>query len=390
MSEGEDGVSFRARVEAYVASKPPTAAVVVDVGWVNGLAAIRSLGRAGAPVIAVDHQRSALGFRSRFALPVVAPDPAEDEDGFIARLVALGDALGEPTPIFPTHDAHLNAIARNRPTLGGHFLCPFPDWPTLENIQRKRFQLEQAELAGVPIPATTHPGSAQEALSAAGDVGYPLLVKPSNPLGFKRGFRRPAFVCTSAEELERAYADAEPYAPMVQELIPGGDDELFTLGSYVTESGEALAVFSGRKLRQWPPGIGTCRVGEAVWVEEVVEHGLRLLKAIGFHGVSQVEFKRDPRDGRFKLMEVNPRLWKWHGLASACGVDLPLIAYRDLLGERPSPVTMSREGRRWVVTLLGGTRPVFARPPYVDAVFAVDDLEPALYQTARVVKRAIT
>ncbi len=387
---GEDGAAFRARVEAYVASKAMPAAVVVDVGWVNGLAAIRSLGRAGAPVLAVDHQRSALGFRSRFARPVVAPDPAEDEEGFLARLVALGEALSEPAPIFPTHDAHLNAIARNREALGGRFLYPFPSWPTLANIQRKRFQLEQAELAGVGVPRTAYPGSAAEALAVADDVGYPLLVKPSDPLGFKRGFRRPAFLCRSASELERAYADAEPYAPMVQELIPGGDDELYTLGSYLAEDGEALAIFSGRKLRQWPPGIGTCRVGEAVWVDEVVEHGLRLLRALGFHGVSQVEFKRDPRDGRFKLMEVNPRLWKWHGLATACGVDLPRIAYRDLLGERPAPVRMSREGRKWVVTLLGGTRPVFARPPYVDAVFAVDDLEPALYQTVRVVRRAIS
>jgi predicted ATP-grasp superfamily ATP-dependent carboligase len=386
----DSSATFRARIETYAASKRLPPAVVVDVGWVNGLAAIRSLGRAGVPVLAVDHQASALGFRSRYALPVVAPDPMEDEEGFIATLASVGETLGRPVPIFPTHDAPLNAIARHRDELAGRFLYPFPPWTTLERIQRKRFQLEQAELAGVPVPSTAYPGSAQEALAAAADLGYPLLVKPSNPLGFKRGFRRPAFLCRSAAELERAYGDAEPHAPMVQELIPGGDEELYTLGSYLAENGEALAIFSGRKLRQWPPGIGTCRVGEAVWVEEVVAHGLQLLRALGFHGVSQVEFKRDPRDGRYKLMEVNPRLWKWHGLASSCGVDVPRIAYRDLLGERPAPVRMSREGRKWVVTLLGGTRPVFARPPYVDAVFAVDDLQPALYQTARVIKRALS
>ena len=68
-------------------------------------------------------------------------------------------------------------------------------------------------------------------------------------------------------------------------------------------------------------------------MQEVVDAGLRFLRGLGFHGISQVEFKRDPRDGRFKLMEINPRLWQWHGLAAACGVDLPLIAYRDLTGE---------------------------------------------------------
>ena len=111
--------------------------------------------------------------------------------------------------------------------------------------------------------------------------------------------------------------DAEPFEPMVQELIPGGDDELYTVGSYIDAAGTVLGLFSGRKLRQSPPGIGTCRVGEAVWVQEAVDAALRLLRAFNFQGVSQVEFKRDPRDGRFKLMEVNPRLWLWHGLAAA-------------------------------------------------------------------------
>jgi predicted ATP-grasp superfamily ATP-dependent carboligase len=127
-------------------------------------------------------------------------------------------------------------------------------------------------------------------------------------------------------------------------------------------------------------------VGEAVWVEEVVEQGLRLLSALGFHGVSQVEFKRDLRDGRYKLMEVNPRLWQWHGLAAACGVDLALIAYADLTGRRPAPARMNREGKRWAISLMGKERPVFQRPPYVDALLARDDLRPALAQAARVAR----
>ena len=108
---------------------------------------------------------------------------------------------------------------------------------------------------------------------------------------------------------------------MVQELIPGGDDELYTVGSYIAADGAVLGLFSGRKLRQSPPGVGTCRVGEAVWVQDNVDAAVRLLRAFEFHGVSQVEFKRDPRDGRYKLMEINPRLWLWHGLAAALGVD---------------------------------------------------------------------
>jgi len=358
-------------------------AVVVDVGWVNGLAAVRSLGRAGIRVLALDHRESALGFRSRYAEPVLTPDP-QDEPAYVDFLAGL-DVEG--APVFATHDEPLNAIARAGDRLDGKFLYPFPRWEVLQRIQTKRGQLEAAEEAGIPVPRTAYPSSAPEARAAAEELGFPVLVKPSSTEGFKRRFKRQAFRCETAAEVEEAYAQAEPYAPMVQELIRGGDDELYTLGSYLRADGEPLGLFSGRKLRQTPPGVGTCRVGEAVWVEEVVDNGLKLLRALSFHGLSQVEFKRDPRDGAYKLMEVNPRLFQWHGLAAACGVDLPLIAYRDLTGEAVEPVSANGSHKRWAITLLPGESPAPQRPPYVDAVFARDDLKPALVQVARLLRR---
>ena len=378
-----------AEAAAAARSSGRSPAVVVDVGWVNGLAAIRSLGRAGAPVVAVDHRPWALGFRSRYALPVLAPEAGADEDGFVARLAELGDALGRPAPIFPTHDVWLNAIARRREQLGERFLYPFPSWDALARIQDKRMQLEAAETAGVDIPATGHPRSAAEALSLARDFGFPVLVKPADPIEFKRRHKRQAFRCENEAELETAYARAEAHEPMVQELIPGGDDALYTLGSYLDATGKPLGVFSGRKLRQTPRLVGTCRVGEALWVQEVVDAGLRLLAAVAYRGISQVEFKRDPRDGRFKLMEINPRLFQWHGLAAACGVDLPRLAYQDLLGLESEPASMNGRRRRWAITFLAGESPALLRPPYVDAVFARDDLRPAAVYAARVARSLV-
>jgi predicted ATP-grasp superfamily ATP-dependent carboligase len=379
----------RDRIAAYARSGAEPPAVVCDVSFVNGLAAIRSLGRLGAPVFALDHRPGALGFRSRYALPLPCPDPGGDEAAFAEALAELGEAIGRPAPIFPTHDPSLNAIARHREALGERFLYPFPAWDALRLVQSKRVQLERAASAAVHAPATEHPSSAEDALAAAERLGYPVLVKPSNPDGFKRRFRRQAFRCETPEELARAYADALPFEPMVQELVPGGDDALFSLGSYIAEDRTVLGLFCGRKLRQTPPGVGTCRVGEAVWVDEVVRDGLRLLRAFGFHGLSQVELKLDPRDGRYKLMEINPRLWQWHGLAAACGVDFPRIAYLDLLGRREPAATSEGCRKRWAVTLLGGESPAFQRPPYAEAVLAVDDPKPALAFLARIAKGAV-
>ena len=368
-------------------SPPPApTAVVADVGWVNGLAAIRSLGRHGVRALAVDHRPWALGFRSRYATPVVAPDPGVDEDGFVAALARLGETLTAPVPAFATHDEHVNVLARRAAELGDAFRPCSPPWEVLEQIQSKRHQLEVAIACGVPVPETRHPATSTEALAAAGELGYPVMVKPSDPIGFKRLHNRQAFRCQTAAELESAYAQTEPFEPMVQEYVPGGDDGLYTLGSYVASDGEALGVFTGRKLRQTREHMGVCRVAEAVWVPEVADHGLRLLRALRFHGISQVEFKRDPRTGAHKLIEVNPRLWQWHGLATACGVDLTHIAYLDLVGRRPQPRRMTNEGRRWAISFMNGAGYALQRPPYTDALLARDDPRPALVQIGRVAR----
>ncbi len=358
-------------------------AVVVEVGWVNGLGAIRSLARNGVRVLAVDHRPWALGFRSRYAEPVLAPGVLEDEEGFIAALRHLGERFDEPVPIFPTHDEHLNAMARHADELRTAYRFPFPSWEVLERVQNKRYQLEQAEAAGLAIPRTIHPTRAEEARAAGEELGYPVFVKPAEPLGFKRLYNRQAFRCETPAELETAYARMADFGPMVQEFVPGGDEGLYTLGAYIAEDGSDLAVFSGRKLRQTLPFMGSCRVGESLWVDEIVDEGLRLLHALDFHGIAQVETKLDPRDGRFKLIEVNPRLWQWHGLGAACGVDFTWAAYCDLVGKRRPPARMSGDGKRWAIAFMPGQTHALQRPPYTDGVFALDDPGPSLVQAGR-------
>jgi D-aspartate ligase len=395
VSSSQDGRSFRApaflrvkpnapsAVAEHAADRQLTPAVVCEVGWVNGLGAIRSLGRAGIPVIAVDHRDFAIGFRSSYAFPVTAPDPVADEPGFIEAMRDLGDALARPAPVFPTHDEHLNSLARHRDELGERFRYPFPSWDVLEPLQSKRHQVDTAESLGLAAPRTLHPRSLDECRAAAREIGYPVLVKPSDNIIFKRIYRRQAFLCELPGELDEAYEKAEPYEPMLQEFIPGGDDLLWTLGAAIAEDGEVLATFSGRKLRQTRANMGSARVGEAFWDDEVVDSGLSLLRALGFYGVAQVEWKRDPRDGRLKLIEVNPRLWQWHGLAGACGADVTLAAYWDLVGDRRPAKTTEGCHKRWAISVMHGQSAAFRRPPYIDGVFAADDPKPAMVNVVR-------
>jgi D-aspartate ligase len=361
-------------------------AVVAAADSVTALAAIRSLGRAGLRVLVLNHLAPAVGLRSRFAEHVACPDPRHDEEGFVAAIEDLGRRLDGPVPIFPTSDSYLNSIARHGERLAGSFLFPFPTGDALERIQRKRYQVERAVELGLPVPRTSD--------AATAEFGFPVLVKPSDPVGFVDAFGVKGMQCNSLEEAERAVERARPFDPLVQEWIPGGDEQLYFLGAHLSATGEELGIFTGHKLRQIPPGIGTTRIGESIRLPRVEELGVAYLKGIGCHGLSDVEFKLDPRDGELKFMEVNPRLGQWHGLASAAGVDLPVIAYRDLMGE-PVPSSRQTEStKRWVMTFLsgsgherpglGGSGPVFAKPPYTDAVFAPDDPWPFVVQLGKI------
>ena len=369
---------------------PP--AIVLDVGFVNGLEAIRSLAHAGAPVIAMDHRRSALGFRSRLAEHVLTPDPANEEE-YVAFLEQFSlRHLVEPAVCFPTHDAPLAAVARNATRLAA-LMLPGSGWDVLEQLQRKRYQYAIAQTVGVSVPRTFSPSSEDEVRAAATELSFPAIIKPSDPIPFKRRFGRPVLVCETADELVAGWREAGDAAPLVQEVIPGGDDTLWTVGTYTNATGMPLGVFCGRKLVQMPRGFGTCRIGEARWREDAVEQALTLLEALRFHGIAQTEFRLDERDGRLKLMEVNPRLWQWHGLARACGVDLPRIAYLDAIG-RPAPPVQSgpaHDGRRWVAaaahlrasraegqSLRQAVREIGRDP--VEATFDLRDPMPALVQ----------
>jgi predicted ATP-grasp superfamily ATP-dependent carboligase len=203
------------------------------------------------------------------------------------------------------------------------------------------------------------------------------------------------------------WAEIAPYEPQVCEVIPGDDSHLWTYGSYRDTSGRALARFTGRKLRQWPVGFGAARAAESRWDPGLAARCDALLDALGYHGISQVEVKRDPRDGRDHLIEVNARAWLWIGLATTSGVNIPLACWLDAVGRPRTWPAGHLGGRRWVLLtkhLTGSAgelrrgewsaRPFLEslRPPIEDGVLDLRDPRPAfaLYErhARRILRRA--
>src|SRR5262249_35965584 len=90
-----------------------------------------------------------------------------------------------------------------------------------------------------------------------------------------------------------------------------------------------------RRLRMFPLDFGNSTLLVSVPLDEVrpaADALVRLLVGIGYHGVFSAEFKLDPRDGLFKILEVNSRPWWFVEYASLCGVDVSRMAYQDALG----------------------------------------------------------
>ena len=379
--------------------------VVLQASGPNSLGIIRSLAACDIPVIATDRDPRALGMLSKHARTHVMHDPVDDPAGFIADLETLGRSLPAPGVLFPTHDEAVEVIGPHVARLSEWFRMPWSPWSHLQPYIDKAGQHAAAHRIGFPVPLTVEPADEADVRAAIPDMRFPVVLKPRvDPAGFKREFGRQVLQAAHGEELLRQWDRAARHLPQISEVIPGGDDCLWTLGSYRDADGTPLASFTGRKLLQWPAGFGTARAAEAWWDPGFAARGHALLDEIGFHGISQVEVKRDPRDGRDYLIEVNPRSWLWISLATEVGVNLPEAAFLDAVGRPRTWPEGHRSDVRWVLSAkhlaasagevrrgrLGRKAALHTvRPPFIDGVWSVTDPKPGIDQMRRLITRRV-
>lgn len=379
-----------------------TPAVVVPAFNATGLGIVRDLGREGVPVIAVDHYPKSIGLASRYAVPALCRDPRYDEEGLLRDLERIGSALPQRAVLFPAFDDHVWAFSRNAERLERYFILPFARWDVMQRLADKETQMQAAWAAGVETPKTFFVHGPDDLQAAAQEVPFPALFKPLRHQEMRRRFGVKVVLAETVSDLDAAYEKARVCgALMLQEIVPGDDQDFYTFGAYHDASSRPLGQFISRKVRQHPRDFGESRIAESDWVKDVAAASLSLLSELSYHGVSGTEYKRDPRDGGLKLMEVNARHWLHHTLATAAGVNLSYIAYSDALG-RSVVAQPQRDGVRWLDLerevrdslaelrkgqikpreLLSGFRGV-----RVDAVYALDDPAPALREMATGVAR---
>jgi predicted ATP-grasp superfamily ATP-dependent carboligase len=209
-----------------------------------------------------------------------------------------------------------------------------------------------AREAGVPAPWTATVRTPAEAAAAAGQAQYPCALKALYSHVFRRHFgsQTKVLVARDRAALEAHFEStlALGIDVLVTEIVPGADDQFCSYYTYLDERGEPLFHFTKRKLRQWPTRFGLICYQVTNWEPAVVDAGVRFAKAAALRGVVNVEFKRDSRDGVYKLIECNHRFTAANELVRFAGIDIPLLAYNRVAGRPDSPVGSYRRGvRMW-------------------------------------------
>ncbi len=307
-------------------------------GEAIAVSACRSLAWSGVRVHALGDEHDPVR-RSRWCHEFVA---VGSKEGVIDRYLEWLESRGpREAVLLPCDDYGVEMIARNRARLEewGYRPVEGDDDVMLAMLDKER-TYELARAAGVATPRSTTARTADEALADAGSLEYPIGLKPLQSHVFAAHYSHKLMVARDRNELEQIAGWAfGPGVPMLMtEVIPGPETAICTYFTYVDDRGEPLFDYTKSKIRQWPKRSGLTCYQISDWKPDVVEAGRGLVQGIGLRGVAVPEFKLDPRDGTWKLIECNHRFTGSLDLTRHCGIDIARIAYDRLAGrpiERP-------------------------------------------------------
>jgi predicted ATP-grasp superfamily ATP-dependent carboligase len=314
-----------------------------------GLGVVRSLGRRGIPVYVVDDQQSVSTF-SRYISRSIRVNDLRDERKTIDAVLDVGRRYGlRNWVLFPTRDETVAAFSRYHNELKEFFRVPTPDWETVQWASDKKNTYDLAARLRIPCPETFNPRSEEELVPL--HARLPLAIKPAVKENFFYATGAKAWRANTVDELHRMYAKAaaqiRPEEILVQEIIPGDGSRQVSYCAFFRD-GHAQNVLLARRLRQHPREFGRAATYvETIELPEIEELSERFLKAINYYGLVEIEFKQDPRDGQYKLLDVNARTWGFHALGFAAGVDFPYLQYADQVGD-PAPGSHAPAGIGWL------------------------------------------
>lgn len=334
----------------------PPPAIVIG-GEANAIEIARSLGRRGVRVLIVNHVATESRY-SRYAefLPVEAGAEFEAAAADLLLGHAADDLHG--AVVLAASDEGIRVIATHRAALAERYLLDLGEPAAAIAMLDKRVTYEIARDAGVPTPLYWPAGTLEDVVARRDELVFPLIVKPRDTHAALRTVGAKFLVVDRYGDLLPAVRrlEADDIAWFLVEQVPGPDSNLASYYTYLDESGAPQFDFTKRIIRRSPPGLGPATYHVTDQVEGLREPALALFSRAGVRGVANVEFKLDPRDGVYRLMEVNARFTAANCLLADAGLDLSWYVYARRTGRQLPPMDTFRTG----VTLWDPVRDVMS------------------------------
>jgi D-aspartate ligase len=317
-----------------VAMKDQVGAIIIG-GEHPGLGIARSLARRGIPICLIDDQYSISQF-SKYVSRTVRVNDLRDEQQTIDSVMEVGHRFGlKGWVLFPTKDETVAAFARHRERLAEFFLVTTAPWDAVRWAWDKKNTYELGAKLGIPVPRTYNPRNEEELKELYGSL--PLALKPAVKENFFYATGAKAWRAETPDQLNHLFRKASqkirPEEILIQEIIPGDGQRQYSYCAFFRD-GQPHGTLVAKRMRQHPREFGRAATYvETVDLPEVEELSERFLRAIDYYGLVEVEFKQDPRDGQFKLLDVNARTWGFHSIGGPAGVDFPYLLYADQIGK---------------------------------------------------------
>jgi predicted ATP-grasp superfamily ATP-dependent carboligase len=304
-------------------------------GDFQGLGIIRCLYEYNVPCFVVDYEIGIAKY-SRYVKRSVYEPNLLDENYFVDYLIGLAKKQDlKDWVLYATKDEMLKIISINLVKLKEWFKVPLPGWDVVQKFYFKEQAYKIAESIGIPIPKIYDHSSIDDLLRH--NLQFPLVLKPSFKEKYYPITKKKAIRVNNIDELKKEYSEMNAIIDtseiVVQEMIEGGTKNLFSYATYF-DGEKSIGGITAVRLRQHPMDFGHATTyAVSVFKPELFEMGNKILKAIGYSGIAEVEFMWDDREKVFKFIEINGRFWGWHTLAREAGINFPFILYQHMLGQ---------------------------------------------------------
>jgi predicted ATP-grasp superfamily ATP-dependent carboligase len=322
---------------------------VLLLGGAHGtLALARTLGKQKIPVWLVSNDNPLPGWSRHIERRL--DWPGGDDAAAATCLLELARTHGlDGYLLVPGGDPEVRLVSQSIGRLSSCYRIMLPAWDSLKFVCEKPLLYRRAAELKLHIPTTYVFNSMEQA--AGSDIRFPVVLKPNMGGGHDRFSRAKVVRADDRVSFLSAYKDAAEQIGIdnvvVQELIMGGGESQFSYAA-LWHRGAPVAEFSARRVRQYPIEFGyTSTFVEVVEEPEVIDAGRRILESIGHKGLVEIEFKRDPRDGKLRVLDVNPRPWSWFGLAAGAGLDLGAMLWEVANGRKTTPIS-ARPKASWM------------------------------------------